>query len=837
MAGNWNGQSFPHPAANGSDLEASAVSRLYRWATGRSEMIHLLLYTLLLAAMLTVAAGLSSLVKGLEYLTLAILMTSALILGWILGGSLRRFPVWVLAGLVSGVVVVVIQIGRLVPLIWTWLLAFMRLSVAVTQWRSVGPPDPGPIQEQTRVLIQAITILIRHFGGWLAGLPESLRAFDLIIAALIWSFLVWIVSYWAAGAIRRWRQPLVSQAPAGVLLASSLAFSRGDAAYLVPFLGATLLMLVLLRLGELDHRWSTDEVDYPEEIWVDMGAAGVSAAILFVFLAMASPSFSLRAVFDFVNDFRRGGEGQIQSFAGSLGLENRRDEGGFSQVQYGGLPRRHLLGSGPELRDQIVMTIHKTDLYPEILVEEGADPIAPLYWRSLTYDQYNGRGWETGEPEEISYPAGSVFSSEIPPGYRLVLQEVDLHENLNGLLHQAGTPVTVDAEVVVAWRTKPSADPSPERPERADEGDIFGIQIEARRYQVRSLVPAPGSTELRAAGDRYPQDLLVRYTRLPGSIPDRVLALARDLTITKPTPYDQAIAIESYLREIPYNLDIPAPPVGQDIADYFLFDLREGYCDYYATAMVVLARAAGLPARIVMGYAAGELESESGTYQIAAADAHSWVEVYFPGFGWIEFEPTAGLPPIKRAEIGTAGDSLDLINGLQEEEPSSLNSSWINNLFKPVVYSLGILGILIGIVLMGSYLLPNVRAHQLNRLPPEDAMKRIFVDIYRQAHRLAVPIRPGDTLYEFAASFHTRVGMIVNNPGRRGPDWKFDRELDDLVRLFVRTLFTRPGISKAEQSLAIISWVHLRGILWRVRILQMIDSQRFRRTEVQKTDS
>ena len=77
------------------------------------------------------------------------------------------------------------------------------------------------------------------------------------------------------------------------------------------------------------------------------------------------------------------------------------------------------------------------------------------------------------------------------------------------------------------------------------------------------------------------------------------------------------------------------------MADYFLFDLKTGYCDYYATSMIVMARAVGLPARLVIGYANGDYDPVKAEYVIREADAHSWVEVYFAGAGWVEFEPTA----------------------------------------------------------------------------------------------------------------------------------------------------------------------------------------------------
>ena len=141
-----------------------------------------------------------------------------------------------------------------------------------------------------------------------------------------------------------------------------------------------------------------------------------------------------------------------------------------------------------------------------------------------------------------------------------------------------------------------------------------------------------------------------RYLALPPGVPDRVRALAIELTAPERTPYDRARAIESYLRTFPYTLDVPRPPVGRDVVDYFLFDLKKGYCDYYASSMVVLARAAGIPARLVIGYANGTYNLNSKRFVVTEADAHSWVEVYFPGIGWVTFEPTSGRPPLNRAD-------------------------------------------------------------------------------------------------------------------------------------------------------------------------------------------
>ncbi len=108
------------------------------------------------------------------------------------------------------------------------------------------------------------------------------------------------------------------------------------------------------------------------------------------------------------------------------------------------------------------------------------------------------------------------------------------------------------------------------------------------------------------------------------------------------SPYTKAVRIETYLRNsYPYTLEVPAPPKGRDVVDYFLFEAPGGFCSYYASAMTVLLRAAGVPSRLVTGYAMDEYESTLNAYHVTAADAHAWVEVYFTEFGWVEFEPTA----------------------------------------------------------------------------------------------------------------------------------------------------------------------------------------------------
>ncbi|WP_149678362.1 DUF4129 domain-containing transglutaminase family protein [Thermoclostridium caenicola] len=130
------------------------------------------------------------------------------------------------------------------------------------------------------------------------------------------------------------------------------------------------------------------------------------------------------------------------------------------------------------------------------------------------------------------------------------------------------------------------------------------------------------------------------YTQLSDDTPERVLNLARDLTTPCANDYEKVIAIEEYLKSnYEYTLSPSNVPEGRDFVDWFLFEDRRGYCTYYATSMVVLLRAAGIPARYVEGFVM-PAKHQDNVYTITGRNAHAWVEVYFQGFGWLTFEPT-----------------------------------------------------------------------------------------------------------------------------------------------------------------------------------------------------
>ena len=163
------------------------------------------------------------------------------------------------------------------------------------------------------------------------------------------------------------------------------------------------------------------------------------------------------------------------------------------------------------------------------------------------------------------------------------------------------------------------------------------------RYTGFSRLPPRNAAKLRTAEAGYPEEITSAYLQIPELDP-RIPELAREITKDAPTPFDKAVAIESYLRnQFGYTLNLTGRP-GDDPLAHFLFVTRAGHCEYFASAMAILLRTLGVPTREVNGFLPGEYNDLGGDYIVRASDAHSWVEVYFPGNGWQVFDPTPAAP-------------------------------------------------------------------------------------------------------------------------------------------------------------------------------------------------
>jgi Transglutaminase-like superfamily/Domain of unknown function (DUF4129) len=156
--------------------------------------------------------------------------------------------------------------------------------------------------------------------------------------------------------------------------------------------------------------------------------------------------------------------------------------------------------------------------------------------------------------------------------------------------------------------------------------------------------------------------------QLPDAVTARTRAQAQQIVkdAGATNPYDQAKAIQEYLRRLTYDETRSAPPEGRDWIDYFLFTSQRGYCDDFASAMVVLLRSLNVPARLAQGYAGGALDPQLNAYIVRESIGHSWPEVYFPGFGWQRFEPTPASyasVPVRPAQPDGSGSSTTSSEG------------------------------------------------------------------------------------------------------------------------------------------------------------------------------
>ncbi len=200
-------------------------------------------------------------------------------------------------------------------------------------------------------------------------------------------------------------------------------------------------------------------------------------------------------------------------------------------------------------------------------------------------------------------------------------------------------------------------------------------QPENHPYAMISYVSVATDADLRNASTSYSAFITDHYLQLPTSLPQRVRDKAEELTVGKDNPYDKAVAISDYLRSetFTYSQDIEAPPRDADGVDHFLFETQTGYSDYFASSMVVMLRAVDVPARLAAGYAPGEYDPENDVRVIRDHDSHGWVQVFFPEYGWIDFEPTPRWPVHERrmtdplvSGLSPAGGDTGAINDPSE---------------------------------------------------------------------------------------------------------------------------------------------------------------------------
>lgn len=334
-------------------------------------------------------------------------------------------------------------------------------------------------------------------------------------------------------------------------------------------------------------------------------------------------------------------------------------------------------------------------------------------------------------------------------------------------------------------------------------------------YQYTALASTASPDQLRSAGTDYPDYVQQRYLQLPNTITPRTTQLAHSLTASTDNPFDAAKAIEEYLRShITYNENVLMPPKDQDVVDYVLFDNPQGYCEYYATSMVVMLRALGIPARLVAGYYPGAPDPEQGGYLYREKNAHAWVEVFFPGYGWIPFEPTASRPDL------AYGDQLDQSGQAtatpptegtppaeqQGTPPNDLTVSATPPANLPAMVTkasddggnggnLLLAGLIVAAVLIAGGIAASFWYLPLRGLSPVDA---IFARLLRFGRFAGVPADGATTPHEFAESLGERI------PSTRMPAMK-------IVDVYEVSRYGNHQADARLSALAAQEWHRLRG--------------------------
>jgi transglutaminase-like putative cysteine protease len=308
------------------------------------------------------------------------------------------------------------------------------------------------------------------------------------------------------------------------------------------------------------------------------------------------------------------------------------------------------LGRGGALSDKVAMQVE---------VKGSVIPSLPFYWRNRVYDQYSEGNWQT----------------TITDTQRLVNEALPLYSTIEGsvvrftFVSQRGLGVLYTPTRSLRFSTAVDVEREFYPDGTLDVTAVRPAQMlrPGQSYQVEAQNFPVTIADLKRAGTSYPDWITERYLQIPPEITPRMRQLAEQIASGAETPYDIVAAVTLYLREnLEYAETIPTPPQGQEPLDWVLFDYGAAFCNYYATSEIILLRSLGIPARLVVGYAQGQRQavpgqnapppeagldassSAGGLYVIRSRDAHAWPEVYFPGIGWVEFEPTASRQAIVR---------------------------------------------------------------------------------------------------------------------------------------------------------------------------------------------
>ncbi len=690
-------------------------------------------------------------------------------------GEVRRREWAAAATAITGVIIVGLLIGGVIPSPGSVINASRDTLV----WLARGGAGESPARAfMEDGVARATTFASRlsTFGSLLQPTAEATTELDPLPLMWLTYGAIWVVSIWAGWSFRRWHFAGVALLPLGVLLTNHLVFARNVGFYYGVFLAATLALMVQGRYLRLTERWTRTNADYSDEIHIDVTITTIALILILPLLAWATPLPILygpaRAAWEATIAPREA----VGSVAKRVLGDVKRPGGEEERVDLADLPLSHALSGPPQLAASIVFTVQTSDPPP---VPDLREPVS-RYYRTHAWDVYTGRGWAVSAEANQRTQGSNVDSTmtDLPPGTRLTQRYTLVGDT---------EPPIVNSLIAL--------DQSYDRVETPD-GDLTAVRVPAKTYTVISRLPFVSVNQLKEARPERPE----QYLALPPDVPQRVLDLARTLTVDAATDYDKAAAIEKYVRTFRYDLNVAAPPPGRDVVDYFLFDSKAGYCDYTASAMVVLLRAAGVPARMATGYAGGSFDYQRNAYVITGEQGHAWPEVYFSGIGWVEFEPTPSQPLNARAFDPT---SLPSDTALREvAQPAQPNAAVI------LVSLLGVVAV-IGLGTMAYFRFKE------SRIKPDERVNAAWSGVVERATSLHHGPLASQTPREYAESLGRD---LARRSARIGP-WSLsgDSAAPILARLsekYNQSVYAAEAPSADEQNAAYSAAKRARRALW-----------------------
>ncbi len=663
--------------------------------------------------------------------------------------------------------------------------------------------------------------MVAHVENWYNLAREGGIIYDNLMFVLQMSFIIWALGYLTIWFLFRSGKIWSAVVPSGIVLLINLYYAPKDlTTWFITYLLLALLLIVRFNLFEYESRWRIEHVHFRSDISFDFLRNGLIFSVVVIALAWFTPAVSednRTTVFDrFDRQWRGVQEEWNRLFAGlNYKPQTASNPNAYTQA--------HTLGGARVLSEQPVMYVH-----------------APggRYWRAAVYDEYDGQGWVSNDDKQVRFDDSnrSLALPDYDAREPITQTYTTLQEGLY-ILYTMAQPINIDRATVAKTNFVPPEQMTGDlrRPWAGKSGpwleELTYIESDARldageSYQVISGRSVATKEQLREDLTDYPDWIKARYLGIPDSTPQRVKDLAKELTQNADNAFDKAEVIERYMRnEIEYNEQMQAPPTGRDKVDYILFEAKQAYCDYYATSMIVMLRSLGIPARFAAGFARGEeetLENQERVYLVRNLDAHSWVEVYFPTYGWIEFEPTAAQPSIfRRSDALTPfqnpgrpdeymeDDLLDPMDRLEEEDLqalgdlSALGSNFYNiplPFFGPVQVSKTVVKWSLGGLFV---LVVGVVGWRINAQARQDfSSGEVYFAMLRLAHWMGLAKRPSQTPYEHASVLAQNLPPI-------------ETEVSFITDEFVRNEFSPRVTTEETRSKLLEAWHKIRPALYR----------------------